>query len=191
MPSSTELRDTILREARALFALQGYAATSIKQIATAAGCTTAALYYYFEDGKSQILRDVVRSYVLDITQIFDAGKGAESLEDFLTRFTQSVARGMPEIVRQINWLMLEFRGLQGEEKHYLQQQLLSLHTMIATEVARFVKDQTTATNTAWLIFCAMFGYEQLFITMEIDQVVPLGMDTFTQHLAQVVKRGTP
>jgi len=62
MRETSELKETILNVAGELFAKNGYAATSIKQIAKAAGCTTAALYYYFEDGKTYtncLMRDHV------------------------------------------------------------------------------------------------------------------------------------
>ena len=80
MRDSTDLKETILREAQELFAAHGYAGTSIKQIAGASGCTTAALYYYFADGKSQILREVVRSsFSPQLTTVIQAGRDATSL----------------------------------------------------------------------------------------------------------------
>ena len=54
MGEASSLQDLILENADELFREQGYAATSIKQIAKASGCTTAALSYYFEDGKQHI-----------------------------------------------------------------------------------------------------------------------------------------
>jgi AcrR family transcriptional regulator len=51
-------RHEILRHARALFASQGFAATSTAQIATATGLTKGALYHHFED-KRGLFRAVV------------------------------------------------------------------------------------------------------------------------------------
>ena len=59
MAEERGLAERILREAGDLFRQQGYAATSIKQIASAAGCTTAALYTYYEGGKAHVLREVI------------------------------------------------------------------------------------------------------------------------------------
>lgn len=42
-------RETILEAAELLFARQGFAATTIKQIGAQAGVNTALLYYYFDD----------------------------------------------------------------------------------------------------------------------------------------------
>ncbi|QIG44767.1 TetR/AcrR family transcriptional regulator [Nocardioides anomalus] len=46
-PGSPETSATILAEARALFAAQGYAATSVRAVATAAGVDPALVHHYF------------------------------------------------------------------------------------------------------------------------------------------------
>ncbi|MGL4340337.1 MAG: TetR/AcrR family transcriptional regulator [Rhodoglobus sp.] len=45
--NSTETRDRIVREAAELFAVKGYAATSIRDIGSAVGVSSAALYHHF------------------------------------------------------------------------------------------------------------------------------------------------
>ena len=59
MTEIPSLQDLIIEKASELFREKGYTATSIKQIAKASGCTTDALYYYFEGGKKHILREVI------------------------------------------------------------------------------------------------------------------------------------
>jgi TetR/AcrR family transcriptional regulator len=56
--SSAQPRDSILDAAEPLFARQGYAATTIKQISGAAGVNSALLYYYFAD-KEALYREVL------------------------------------------------------------------------------------------------------------------------------------
>jgi TetR/AcrR family transcriptional regulator len=56
--STAQPRDTILDAAEPLFARQGYAATTIKQISGAAGVNSALLYYYFAD-KEALYREVL------------------------------------------------------------------------------------------------------------------------------------
>jgi AcrR family transcriptional regulator len=46
-PGSPETRATILAEARTLFAAQGYAGTSVRAVATAAGVDPALVHHYF------------------------------------------------------------------------------------------------------------------------------------------------
>ncbi len=182
--TATDLKDIILQKAGELFAQQGYTATSNKQIAKAAGCTTAALYYYFEGGKSQLLREVIRSYALDLSSVFEVGQNAESLQEFLVTFGQSVAQVMPEMLRRIVWLQPEFSHLPDAEKAAVQSLFVSLHNGIYTHISRFVKDDEVATRLAWLLFCAYFGYEQVFLSMQVGQQVPFGIEAFTKTLAE-------
>jgi AcrR family transcriptional regulator len=55
-------RDQILDAAEALFARQGFAATTIKEIGTAAGVNSALLYYYFAD-KATLYEAVLRRVI--------------------------------------------------------------------------------------------------------------------------------
>ena len=55
----SNLREKILRAASELFAERGYAATSVREIATMAGCTKPALYYYFQ-GKEALFLETLR-----------------------------------------------------------------------------------------------------------------------------------
>jgi TetR/AcrR family transcriptional regulator len=62
MPEELQTRDLILDAAERLFAMQGFAATTIKQIGTAAGVNAALLYYYFED-KEQLYYAVLHRVI--------------------------------------------------------------------------------------------------------------------------------
>lgn len=55
-------KDQILDAAQALFAAQGFPATTVKQIALSAGVNSALLYYYFED-KERLYRAVLERLV--------------------------------------------------------------------------------------------------------------------------------
>ena len=60
VPSSTpSTRDAILDAAERLFARQGFAATTIKQIGAESGVNSALLYYYFAD-KETLYREMIR-----------------------------------------------------------------------------------------------------------------------------------
>lgn len=56
---ASNLREKILRAASELFAERGYAATSVREIASMAGCTKPALYYYFQ-GKEALFLETLR-----------------------------------------------------------------------------------------------------------------------------------
>src|ERR671937_553231 len=61
-PADTNSRDQILDAAERLFAAQGFARTSIKDIGREAGLNSALLYYYFAD-KDELYREVLRRFV--------------------------------------------------------------------------------------------------------------------------------
>ncbi len=186
--TSTDLKQVILTQASKLFIEQGYAATSIKQIAQAANCTTASLYYYYQEGKPQILREVTQSYAQDLFAAFETSKGADTLEDFLQRLGQAVASIAPEIQRRISWLELEAPHLAQEVKRAIDQQAKVIHTNIAIEMTRFLRDKTKAAPIAWLIFCAYFGYEQLFFQLGgLEQNRPLSIAEFAHSLADIIE----
>ena len=58
-------RDIILREAAALFAAQGVAATTVRQIAEAAGVLSGSLYHHFP-AKEVMVQDIVLGYLDDL-----------------------------------------------------------------------------------------------------------------------------
>lgn len=69
-PVATDLRSRILREATRLFAEHGYAATSVRELVEAAGCTKPALYYYFES-KDALFIEALRSGTADIHALIE------------------------------------------------------------------------------------------------------------------------
>jgi TetR/AcrR family transcriptional regulator len=62
--------DQILQQAAALFAAQGYAATSMNQVAAACGVTKAALYHYVRD-KHELLARVAEAHVLRLQAVVE------------------------------------------------------------------------------------------------------------------------
>jgi TetR/AcrR family transcriptional regulator len=61
-------RDEILRSAAALFARQGYTATSMNEVAAACGVSKAALYHYVRD-KHELLFQIAASHVARLEQV--------------------------------------------------------------------------------------------------------------------------
>lgn len=185
MRSATDLRDSIIREANELFIQQGYAATTIKQIASGAGCTTAALYYYFAGGKAEILREVVRTYADVLTHIFEHTTNATTLPEFVQRLGDILARTAPDVLRRMSWILADFPKLHPNEQHQLHALLLTIHAHIAHEIHQFVADEVQAQRLAWFVFCAYFGYEQVFLTLDTKRIVPLSYEEFAQTLASI------
>jgi TetR/AcrR family transcriptional regulator, cholesterol catabolism regulator len=64
-------RDIILREAAALFAARGVAATTVRQIADAAGVLSGSLYHHFQS-KEVIAEEIVIGYLDDLCRQYRA-----------------------------------------------------------------------------------------------------------------------
>lgn len=64
-------RDIILREAAALFAARGVAATTVRQIADEAGVLSGSLYHYFQS-KEVIAEEIVIGYLDDLCERYRA-----------------------------------------------------------------------------------------------------------------------
>ena len=65
--AETDTRDQILDAAEQLFAEQGFARTTIKQIGRAAGVNSALLYYYFAD-KEELYQEVLRRLIGNLVE---------------------------------------------------------------------------------------------------------------------------
>jgi AcrR family transcriptional regulator len=76
-PATDSTRERILSEALCRFSLQGFAATSTREIADALGLTKAALYYHFAT-KDDILAALVSTALDQLRQILDGARGHTS-----------------------------------------------------------------------------------------------------------------
>ena len=189
MRASGEMRETILRQAHRLFVEQGYAATSIKQIAQAAGCATSALYYYFEEGKPQILREVIHFSIGDTLQLLQGQEEAKSLADLLQRFGNMILSSMPEMMTNNSWLQLEFPRLNEEEKRQVRAVFTGLHRFLVQQIAPFVASEEQAAQLAWMLVCTYIGYEQMFVRLEVNKESDEQPKDFSTFVASTLARG--
>ncbi|HUF28663.1 MAG TPA: TetR family transcriptional regulator [Gemmatimonadaceae bacterium] len=104
-PKLAELSDSrtaLLDAAELLFARQGFATTTIKQIAAEAGVNSALLYYYFAD-KETLYRAMLARVVTTLAATISAAIGAEADPERLVRlFVRSQAEhllGHPHLPR--------------------------------------------------------------------------------------------
>ena len=188
MGKTHSLQDLIIEESGELFRKRGYAATTIKEIAKAAGCTTAALYYHFEDGKKHILREVIRRSAQE-PEFSMYLPQADSLEEFLVKLGTNLAEGFPKVADRMNWVMLEFATLPGDEKRIVQNRVLGNQRALKDQINRYVANEETAERLAWLVYCSFLGYQQMFTKLELAGMVDLSTAEFGGVLAQVIDRG--
>src|SRR3972149_366731 len=83
MAHKTNRQELIVTKATELFMVQGYNATSVRQIAEAAGCTDAALYYHFRDGKRALFQAVVGSHMPAVMALLEPCRNAASLSELI------------------------------------------------------------------------------------------------------------
>jgi AcrR family transcriptional regulator len=181
----SSLDTLIIEKAGNLFRRNGYAETTIKQIAEASGCTTAALYYHFQEGKAHILREVIRTSTVEAESSMVYPQ-AESLEEFLVRLAQILTQRFPMVADRFNWIMLQFATLPEEEQHLLQEQVISIQHGLRQQIGRYVADEAKADRLAWLVYCAFFGYQQMFTKMQVGKVVDHSPLDFSQFMADIV-----
>lgn len=93
-------RELILKHAAALFAAQGYAATSMNQVAAACGVSKAAVYHYVRD-KNELLARVAEAHVLRLEAVVDEVRAEQlapepHLRELIARFVREYASAQNE-----------------------------------------------------------------------------------------------
>jgi TetR/AcrR family transcriptional regulator len=117
-------RDAILDGAERLFAVQGFAATTVKQIAAASGVNSALLYYYFADKETlyrQMLSRTVGGFAEAGTAAGAAGADpasddpAETIRRFV-RFQVEYMAAHPHVPRLLAREMGDHQAARAEEQ---------------------------------------------------------------------------
>ena len=186
MSPDTGLRDTIIRVAGELFVKRGYDATSIKQIAEGANCTTAALYYYFEGGKHAILKEVLLAHMPDADEIFEACGNAASLPQLLGCIAEHICKKKADMVEIGRWMLVEFPNMGKPEREVLYEKVQFMHTQMTLLIRHFVEEDESAEMIAWIFMCATFGYGQMFWSLDLTSRVNLPVETFSTRLAEIL-----
>jgi AcrR family transcriptional regulator len=183
-------RDLIIEEASRLFVEQGYAATSVRQIAEAVGCTEAALYYHFKDGKRELLQAVFERNIPDFLHTVEACSVAPSLRDFAACFMRKmVNKAQEHMVNQLRWIFTEFPNLTEEERFLLHSKNAVFRAALQTQLLRYVPDEVEAEHLVWLFMFTGFGYGQMMITLDLQASIDFDLDGFVDFLADRVAAG--
>src|SRR5215813_13383267 len=188
MAARTDLREDIIRVAGELFMKQSYAATSIKQIAKAAHCTTAALYYYFEEGKEGILRQAIDVAMPKLVGYLEPLRDVSSLHDLVVRLGLTLWESGEAILQRTRWLMVEFPNLGEAERARLHATLLQFQKRLADLIQPFVASRQDADAIAWVLYSAIFGYGQLFVTLDLQSATEAPNEQFVYTLAEMIGR---
>ena len=179
-------RELILNTAAGLFQEQGYDTTSIRQIADSVGCTEAALYYHFKEGKRELLQQVVECHTPNLAKLFDDCQDAASLEELVSRFGQTYKNLDAPPVQKLRWLMAEFPNLSPEDRAVVQNKQLALHQRLTGLIAQFVGTQEEASALAWIMLAAAMGYGLLFVNFDIQSRADFSVDDMIDVLSRLM-----
>ena len=91
------LKTQILDTSEALFAEQGYSATSIRRIADGAGVNPALIHYYFGNKKTLLLEVMKRSFEPMKVALAEMKDGPESSPAMIANLLLSMAASHPNI----------------------------------------------------------------------------------------------
>ncbi len=110
-PSADRTREMILAAARKLFVQQGFAATSISQIAKAAHVTNQSLIYHHFSNKVELWKQIKQSMVAQhlpaIHQRLQQVKTANDFIEIFIKTTVQVFCECPDLKRMADWQYLE------------------------------------------------------------------------------------
>src|SRR5919199_393974 len=119
MPDDPGARDAILDAAEALFARQGFAATTIKQIGAAAGVNSALLYYYFDDKETlyrEMLRRIMSGFVNVGSALLAQASSPEEGIRALVHMQSEVMTSRPQVPRLIARELVDHEAAHAEQE---------------------------------------------------------------------------
>jgi AcrR family transcriptional regulator len=185
--AGTDTKKRVLERAGARFLKQGVDGTSVQQIADDVGCTKAGLYYHFPGGKKEIFTSYAATQFPDVTSLVEACRGSTSLYHFLAKAAPLLAATAAENAAQSRWLAAEQSKLGDSQQADLRHAFLSCIEKLAHAIEPYVSAPGQAQRLAAVIFCAMYGYSQLFVGMGLDTMTGLDFEGFLTDLAGIVE----
>lgn len=183
MPDRINRKERIIEVASHLFLHQGYDATSVRQIADEVGVTEAALYYHFKDGKSELLQEVFACQMPNFKQVLDECRGANSLMDLMTRYSEAFSKIAPVFMPRLRWLITEYENLGEEKQNTIRLKMRAFHNGLVDLIHHFVDDSAEANRLAWTLICVSLGHSQLFMGLNLQAIVSLDFKSLIQNLA--------
>jgi TetR/AcrR family transcriptional regulator len=133
-----ERREAILDKAAELFAVHGFARTSMNAISEACGASKAALYHYY-DGKDALLFDILNSHIRLLLDSTEAAARAEpDPEARLYRLTEALMEGYAGADAKHKVLLNEMSGLAPEKRETvraMERRIVAVFAAAIAEVA--------------------------------------------------------
>src|SRR5256885_6403565 len=149
MPDLPDRRQQILGKAAALFAAQGVAATTVREIADEVGILSGSLYHHFES-KEAIVDEVISSY----------------LEDLRSRYKQVLARDVDPRTRLHDLVVASLKVVEAHP-HATEIYQNDVNYLAQLERFGYLKSAGREVQSTWLEVIGQ-GIEQGVIRGDLD-----------------------
>ena len=166
-PGSTDkgVQDRLLDAAEQFFCERGFDGTSVRDLATAAGCNIASVNYYF-GGKDNLYFEVFRRHMLplrdacieSINRVMSQTSGSPSLEDLLRAFANTFVGAMMDEKKGRRFAKLMNREM--SDPHLLSREMF---------IEEFVLPVTGALQRALVTICP--GLDELRAMLAIHSII--------------------
>jgi len=176
----------MLKVAGELFVRQGYDGTSTRQIADQVGCTKAALYYHFKEGKEELFQEVFKKHCPDFGPLLGNCDAAASLNELILCIASNMKKHRSERVNPMRWVIAEFPNFDEGQREMLRARKRQHLDRVSDLLGRFIPDRLEAERVATLMLSTMVGYDQLFVQMEIEESGGESMEAYVQLFAECI-----
>jgi AcrR family transcriptional regulator len=186
MSNRVNRKEDILKAAGPLFVQQGYDGTSVQQIADEVGCTKAALYYHFKDGKKEILQQMMEAHRPDMTYLLEPCTEATSLRELLLCWAKGVADQGPEMMARFRWISSEYPKLDQDQQEMVQQVQAKCIKKFSYLIEPFVENRREAERMAMLVFSGTVGYLMVSLGFGLDSAFNNSAEEYMEMLADTI-----
>ncbi len=190
-PGYDDQRQMILDRAAHLFADRGYAATSMNQVADAAGFSKAALYHYFRD-KYSLLVDIADSHVSRLEALVtDAGLQRLAPEPRLRELIRLIVREYASAQHAHRVLTEDVKFLQAEDRQRVldkERTVVAGFAAVVSTLRPDLRDAALAKPLTMLLFGMinwMFTWMKPQGRIGYDHMAPVVADLFLGGLGSV------
>lgn len=185
----------ILEEALSLFSTQGFAATTMRQIAAKAGVSLGSIYNHFSS-KEEIFLAIIKAKHPFLTMLPALGEvEASDLRSFVTAATKKVIEIYEEHPEYVNLFMIEVIEFKGVHAQLLLQKLIPDLEGFANRF-RSYPDVTDEMNDLLLVrtyISIVFGYvlsTMLLNDIQVKTITDHSMEALIEVILHGIQRKT-
>ena len=188
MAERTNRRDLISETAARLFLENGYAETSVRQIAEAAQVTEAALYYHFRDGKRELFQHAMEKIAPDFDLVVHQCDRAQSLREFVLQYGLAMMPNMAVSGVLMRWLAIQMQNPNEDEAAVVLDRLQTFHEGLAESILRFIPDKSKAQHIAWTLIVTAAGYGYIFGAVRMSERSAFSPQDLLNVVLQLVEK---